>query len=127
MLENSQKKNSMKKITLIYLASYLLVGGAGFGFAPEMALKMFMSTGDYGVIMPRMVGMFMIVLSFLIALFIKNQDYKYYLPTIIARTFIVLFLSFLYFKSNDPLFIIVNIIVLIGLLPSYYVYFTSKR
>ena len=111
----------MKKITLIYLASYLLAGGVGFGFAPDIALRMFMSTGDYGDIMPRMAGMFMIVLGYLIALFVKNKDYKYYLPTIIARTFIVIFLSVLYFRTNDPLFIIVNIIVLIGLIPSSYV------
>ncbi len=113
----------MKKITLIYVASYLFAGGIGFGFAPDVALKMFMSTGDYGEIMPRMVGMFMIVLGFLIALFVKNHDDKYYLPTIIARTFIVIFLSVLYLKTHDPLFIVVNIIVLIGLIPSFYAYF----
>ncbi len=117
----------MKRITLIYLSSYLFAGGVGFGFAPEIALKMFMSTGDYGAVMPRMVGMFMIVLSFLIAMFVKNQDYKYYLPTIIARTFIVIFLSYLYFSTSDPLFIIVNVIVLIGLLPSYYIYIRTKN
>jgi uncharacterized protein YjeT (DUF2065 family) len=116
----------MKKVTLIYLSSYLLAGGIGFAFVPDAALKIFMSTGDYGDIMPRMVGMFMIVLGFLITQFIKNKDYKYYLPTIIARTFIVIFLSALYFQTSDPLFIIVNIIVLIGLIPSIYVYFKGK-
>lgn len=115
-----------KKITLIYLASYLSAGGLGFGFAPELTLKLFMSNGDYGVIMPRMVGMFMIVLGFMITLFIKNQDYKYYLPTIIARSFIVLFLCYLYFQTHDPLFAIVNVIVLIGLIPSVYVYLRSN-
>ncbi len=116
----------MKKVTLTYLASYLFIGGIGFGFIPEMALKLFMSTGSYGEIMPRMVGMFMIVLGFLILLFIKNKDYKYYLPTIFARLFIVIFLSVLYLKTNDPLFIIVNIIVLIGLIPSIVVFLRDK-
>ncbi len=116
----------MKKITLIYLASYLFIGGIGFGFIPEMVLKIFMSTGIYGDIMPRVVGMFMIVIGFLITLFIKNEDYKYYLPTIIARSFIVIFLGALYFKTNDPLFIILDIIVLIGLLPSIYIFIKDK-
>ena len=116
----------MKKITLIYLASYLFIGGIGFAFIPEMILKIFMSTGEYGDIMPRVVGMFMIVIGFLITLFIKNEDYKYYLPTIIARSFIVIFLSALYFISSDPLFIILNIIVLIGLLPSIYIFIKDK-
>jgi len=99
----------MKKFTLIYLASYLFVGG-------------FMSTGTYGDVMPRVVGMFMLVLGFLITLFINNEDYKYYFPTIIARSFIVIFLTALYFNTKDPLFIILNFIVLIGLLPSIYIY-----
>ncbi len=116
----------MKKITLTYLATYLYIGGIGFGFVPELALKIFMSTGNYGLIMPRMVGMFMIVLAFLITLFIRNQDYKYYLPTILARTFIVLFLAVLYLRSYDPLFLIVNGIVLVGLIPSYFAYFMGK-
>ncbi len=116
----------MKKLTLIYLASYLFIGGIGFAFIPELVLKMFMSTGEYGDIMPRVVGMFMIVLGFLITLFIKNEDYKYYLPTIIARSFIVIFLSALYFNTNDTLFIILNIIVLVGLLPSIYIFIKDK-
>jgi len=116
----------MKKITLIYLASYLFIGGIGFAFIPELVLKIFKSTGEYGDVMPRVVGMFMIVLGFLIMLFIKNEDYKYYLPTIIVRSFIVIFLSALYFISNDPLFIILNIIVLIGLLPSIYILIKDK-
>ena len=116
----------MKKYTLIYLASYLFIGGIGFAFIPESVLKIFMSTGEYGDIMPRVVGMFMIVLGFLITLFIKNEDYKYYLPTIIARSFIVIFLGALYFNTIDPLFIILNIIVLVGLLPSVYIFLKEK-
>jgi uncharacterized protein YjeT (DUF2065 family) len=112
----------MKKFTLIYLASYLFIGGLGFAFIPETLLKIFLSTGTYGDVMPRVVGMFMLVLGFLITLFIKNKDYKYYFPTIIARSFIVIFLTVLYFNTDDPLFIILNCVVLIGLLPSIYVY-----
>ena len=85
-----------------------------------------MSTGTYSDVMPRVVGMFMLVLGLLITLFIKNEDYKYYFPTIIARSFIVIFLTVLYFNTDDPLFIILNLIVLIGLLPSIYIYIKDK-
>ena len=116
----------MKKITLIYLAFYLFVGGLGFASIPETILKLFMSNGAYGDIMPRVAGMFMLVLGFLITLFIKNKDYKYYFPTIIARSFIVIFLTVLYFNTDDPLFIILNCVVLIGLLPSIYIYIKGR-
>ena len=117
----------MKKITLLYLYSYLFLGGFGLAVTPSIALEIFMSNGDYGEIMPRIVGMFMIVLGFFIFQFVKNNDYKYYPQTIIARTFIVIFLSYLYSQTSDPFFITVNVIVLVGLLPSIYVYFVGKQ
>ncbi len=116
----------MKKITLIYLAAYLTIGGIGFGFFPSFAIKIFMSTGDYGDVMPRMVGMFMIVLGLLIITIVKNEDYKYYLPTIIARTFILVFMVYLYFITDDILFIFLIVIVSLGLLPSIFVYLKDK-
>ena len=116
----------MKRITLIYLASYLMIGGIGCGFFPAIVLELFMSTGNYGDIMPRMVGMFMIVLGLLIMMFVINRDYKYYLPTIIARTFIVIFMIYLYFATNDILFVILLIVVSLGLLPSVFVFLKDR-
>lgn len=51
----------MKTLTLIYVSCYLFLGGAGLAFAPGFTLNLFMLTGDYGVIVPRLIGMFMIV------------------------------------------------------------------
>ena len=111
----------MKKITLTYLATYLFVGGAGLAFLPAFALELLQSTAYYGDIMPRAVGMFMLVLSGLIAQFVYREDYRYYSYSVYARSFIVIFLSFLYFRSADPLFAVLMAIVLVGLLPSIYV------
>ena len=55
-----------QKITLAYLVTYLAIGGLGFTLFPNQVLQLFLSNGDYGDIMPRMVGMFMCALSFLI-------------------------------------------------------------
>ncbi len=110
----------MKRVTLSYLAGYLLFGGLGLAVMPEFALDLFQSNGDYGDTMPRLVGMFMIALSGLIAMFVYLKDYKYYPYSVFIRTFIVLFLFFLYARSDDPLFLVLNAIVLVGLLPSAY-------
>ena len=83
----------MKRLTLAYLASYLAFGGIGFAFAPGPMMRLFLSDGSYGSVMPRLVGMFMIVLSGLIWLFVRNEDYRYYRYTVAARTGIVLFLG----------------------------------
>ena len=110
----------MKRITLSYLAAYLLFGGLGLAFMPQLTLDLFQSNGDYGDIMPRLVGTFMIALGGLIGQFVYLRDYKYYPYSVFIRTFIVIFLFFLYVRSDDPLFLVLNVIVLIGLVPSIY-------
>jgi len=79
------------------------------------------SNGTYGDLMPRVVGMFMLALGGLIFQFVRAQDYCYYLYSAVARTFIVLVLTTLYVRSHDPLFLVLDAIVLVGLLPSIYV------
>jgi uncharacterized membrane protein len=71
--------------------------------------------------MPRLVGVFMVALGDVILQFVRARDYRYYGYTIIARILIVVALTVLYFKARDPLFLVLDAIVLVGLLPSIYV------
>ena len=50
----------------------MAIGGVGFTLFPNQVLELFLSNGDYGEIMPRMTGMFMCALSFLIFRIIRN-------------------------------------------------------
>jgi len=117
----------MQRLTLSYLAGYLLVGGLGFLVAPDVALRLLLSNGAYGDIMPRVVGLFMLVLGGFILQFVRARDYRYYVYAVVARSFIVLVLTALYFRARDPLFLVLDAIVLIGLLPSIYVVVQSAR
>jgi uncharacterized protein YjeT (DUF2065 family) len=117
----------MHRWTLMYLASYLIAGGLGLLVAPALALRLLGSTGDYGDIMPRVVGMFMLALGGLVAQFVRHRDYRYYGYAIVARSGIVLVLLALYLKSRDPLFLVLKIIVLAGLVPSLYVAWKQPR
>ena len=117
---------NLKRLTLTYVVIYLMMGGLGLAAVPDLFLKLFQSNQDYGDIMPRVVAMFMIALSGLIAAMLYFKDFKYYGFSIVVRTFIVLFLFFLYFLNNDPFFIVINIIVLIGLIPSYIIFMKDK-
>ena len=106
----------LKRIAFIYLISYLGVAAVGFGLFPALTLKLFLSNGDYGVIMPRMLGAMMGVLSFLLFMIYRNGDWKKYSPfTMMARTPLVLFIFYLYYLSRDPMFLIINAIILVGL------------
>lgn len=108
----------MKAITFWYLAGYLLFGGAGLAFFPRETLWLFQSNGDYGDIMPRAVGMFMIMLGAVIGSMVTRGDFAYYERAILVRLFAVGFLAFLFARSGDPLFVVFIVVVLIGLLPS---------
>ena len=92
----------LKKISLSYVVFYLMIGGLGLAIVPDLFLALFQSNQDYGDIMPRVVGMFMIVLSGLITTMLYLKDFKYYGFSIIARTFIVFFLFLLFFLNGDP-------------------------
>ncbi len=117
----------MQRLTLSYVAGYLIVGGIGFLVAPNVALRLLLSNGAYGDVMPRVVGMFILVLGGLIFQFARGRDYRYYLYSTVARSFIVLVLTALYFRARDPLFLVLDAIILIGLLPSIYIAVQSAR
>ena len=76
----------LKRLTLIYPATILTFGGLGFVLLPEFTLDLLQSNQDYGDVMPRLVGMFMVGLGSLIGLFVARNDYTYYGYSIVART-----------------------------------------
>ena len=117
----------LKNIAWIYLISYLAVGGVGFALFPIETQKLFLSNVDYGDIMPRLVGAFMCLLSFLIFHMYKNRDWKYYPITIIARIPVVVFIFYIYFISSNPMFLLINGIVIFGLLMTILGYFLGKE
>lgn len=108
----------MKAITFWYLAGYLLFGGFGLAFFPQETLRLFQSSGDYGDIMPRVAGMFMVLLGGVIASMSARRDFTYYARSVQLRLFALGFLVFLFERSGDPLFMVLLAIVLIGWLPS---------
>jgi len=119
--------NLLQQLTFIYLSSYLLVGGLGLLVVPELTLRLLLSNGSYGDVMPRLVGVFMLALGGVILQFVRAHDYRYYRYTIIVRIFIFVAMTALYFKSLDPLFLVLDAIVLVGLLPSIYVALVMVR
>ena len=117
----------LKQLTLSYLSGYLLGGGIALAIAPDFALDLLQSDQEYGDVMPRVVGMFMVALGSFIGLMVYRKDYSYYRFSIVARTGIVIFLTVLYTIDSDPLFLVLDAIVLVGLLPSYYVILNERE
>ena len=117
----------LKRIAWTYLTGYLALGGIGFAFFPTETQKIFLSDIDYGNVMPRLVGVFMCLLSFIIFSMLRNKDWKYYPTTIIARIPVVLFIIYLYYISCNPMFLVINAIVILGLAMSVAGYFLNRK
>src|SRR5262245_34825592 len=90
-----EARNLLQRLTFVYLASYLLGGGFGFLVVPELTLRLLLSNGSYGDVMPRLVGVFMVALGGAVLEFVRARDYRYYRYAIIARIFIVAALTVL--------------------------------
>jgi hypothetical protein len=64
------------------------------------------------------VGVFIFAFDGVVLQFVQARDYRYYRYAIIARIVIIVSLTAFYFKARDPLSLVLDAIVLVGLLPS---------
>jgi hypothetical protein len=116
-----------RRLSLTYVVAYLGIGGTGFLVAPEVTRQLLLSNQDYEDVGFRLTGMMMLALAYLVWNLVRNQDWKYYPVSIHVRTGIVIVLTWLYFVEADPMFLVLDGIVLIGLVPSMYVHYLRDR
>ncbi len=100
--------------SLVYVAGYLLFGGAGLLAAPETMLRLFHSTGAYSDIMVRFVGVLLLSLGIFVAQVIRQRAEGLYATTLIIRVLILAVLVVLYALSLDPLMLVLFGIVGVG-------------
>ena len=112
----------MKKYLMLYLSSYLIGGGLGFAVLPELTQKLMLSDVIYDEPMVRLAGLLMVMLGSLIGyLVVILKDFSAYKFSIIARTVLVFFVLWMWFEFKNPMFIVLEVIVLVGLIPSYFI------
>jgi hypothetical protein len=102
------------RLSLWYLFSYLVFGGAGFLLAPGPVLVMFQSTGEYGFPMVRLAGVLLLGLAIIVFQVIRHRVEILYPTTLAVRLVILAVLAGLYWSSRDPLFLILFGIVGLG-------------
>ena len=102
------------RLSLYYLAGYLITGGLGFLLLPNLALDLFLSNGNYDNIMVRFVGLLLLSLGILIAQVIRFELFQLYPTTIIVRSIILIALVWFYFKTMDPMMLVLLGIVGLG-------------
>ena len=106
---------------MTYLSGYLIGGGLGFAILPELTQSLMLSNVIYDEPMVRLCGLLMAMLGSLIGYLVLGlNDFRAYKFSIIARTVLVFFVLWMWFKFANPMFLVLEAIVLVGLIPSYY-------
>lgn len=114
-------------MSLYYLAAYLLGAGIALIFAPSLALRLLFASGNYGDVMPRLLGVVLLALGIVIVQIIRHQLEVLYPTTLIVRVFIVAVLAGLLVYSRDPLFISLLVVVGLGMVLTGASYLSDRR
>ena len=115
------------RLSLFYLAGYLWFAGLALLLVPTFALKLLLSNGDYDDFFPRLAGMLLIGLAILVTQIIRHRIEVLYPTTLVVRLFFLVVFAYLFLSSDDPFFLVVFGIVLLGVVLTGYSYLTERR
>jgi uncharacterized protein YjeT (DUF2065 family) len=115
------------RLSLWYLASYLWVGGISFLLLPQLSATLFQSNAQYPDVMLQAIGMFMVVLGFIVMQIIRHRAETLYSTTLMVRAFICVSLIAFFVTTSDPLFLVLFAIVILGMLVTGSFYLQEKR
>jgi uncharacterized protein YjeT (DUF2065 family) len=104
------------RLSLFYLAGYLLPTGALLVVAPDLVFKLLFATGQYGDAIPRLAGGLILALGVLVVQIIRHRVEVLYPTTVAVRFLLLGVLGWLYARTSDPFFLAVAGVVGLGVL-----------
>lgn len=114
-------------LSRIYVVAYLLAAGLFLLATPRLALKLLLSTADYGVILPRLTGLLLIGLAMFVLQIIRYRVVALYATTLAVRVVFCGGFIALYVLSRDPLFLVLLAVVGLGVLATSASYILDSR
>ena len=90
-------------------------------------MKLLLSNGDYGDLLPRLLGVVLFALGILIVQIIRHDLTQLYATTLVARAAILAVLIWLYVSSADPFFLVLIGVVGLGFVLTGASYFLDSR
>ncbi len=118
---------NLTRLSLYYLAGYLLFAGIALIFVPGFALSLLLSNGEYGDVLPRLLGVVLFALGVFVAQVIRHRVSVLYPTTLAVRAVILLVLAGLYVKSSDPFFLVLIGIVGLGVVLTGAAFLRERR
>ncbi|MSQ30792.1 MAG: hypothetical protein EXR64_02030 [Dehalococcoidia bacterium] len=102
------------RLSLYYLAGYLIPSGVLLLVLGSGALKTLGSDRDYGPHVTRVLGIMLLVLGVLIVQFIRHRVEALYSTIVVVRVAIVATFLGVYANSGDPVWLLLAVVVGIG-------------
>jgi hypothetical protein len=115
------------RLSLCYLCGYLLAGGLTLLVFPLEGLRLLLSNGDYGEVLPRVVGMLMTGLGVVVVSIIATRTEALYPVTLGVRNFFLICIGVFFATTRDPLFLTVGGIVGLGVVLTGLGYLADRR
>ena len=115
------------RLSLYYLAGYLVPAGLLLLFAPEFATKLLLSNRTYDYAPFHLAGVLLLVIGILIVQIIRYRLEMLYPTTLLARALISATLLWLFLTTDDPFFGVILVIVLIGVALTGTSYLLDRR
>jgi small basic protein len=115
------------RLSLFYLATYLLGAGIALILVPSLALMLLFTKGHYGDVLPRLLGVVLLALGIVIVQIIRHRLEVLYTTTLLVRVFIMVVLAALLVYSGDPLFISLMVVVGFGMVLTGASYLSDRR
>ncbi len=115
------------RLSLYYLATYLLFGGFGFLLTPRLATKLLLSNVDFDTMILRVLGMLMIGLGFLIVQVIRLKVSVLYASTLIMLGVFGICLIAFFMMTYNLFFLIILVIVVTGVALTSWSLFADRK
>ena len=115
------------RLSLYYLVGYLIPAGIALITVPQIALKLLLSNGNYGDVLPRLLGVVLLALGIIVLQILRLRADVLYSTTLIARAVILACLIGLYVYVRDPLFLTLLGIVGLGFMLTGVSYLLDRR
>ncbi|MEQ1945588.1 MAG: hypothetical protein ABL995_00260 [Bryobacteraceae bacterium] len=119
----------MKKtrLSLFYLAGYLIPTGLSLFFAPQWTLKALFASGEYTDVFPQFAGSLMVALGIIVLAVIRYGNPVFYRTTLIVRVWIWLSVLGIYLRSGERLLVVVLGVVGFGMLLTGSLYLSERN
>jgi hypothetical protein len=101
--------------------------GLGLLIVPGETLKLLQSNADYGDVFPRFAGMLMCGMAISVFGIIRARADVLYPATLLVRMFFLICIAVFYWRSADPLFLVLIAIVGLGFVLTSSAYLLDRK